>query len=187
MTTQNTPELPVTSFALLGLLMFYGRTETGVTGYELKQRADRTLRYYWVAPAMSQVYSELSRLMKAGLVEADPGERRGATTYRITDAGDEALRHWLDERTPEFPVLKHPVALRLLMGHLSTPEKMQSLLEEYLAALEIRRAELQGVRDMLGENPAVRYAAMVADWGLEYYDAETRTVSGLLERAGSVA
>lgn len=185
MTTEPAPELPVTSFALLGLLMFYGRTETGVTGYELKQRADRTLRYYWVAPAMSQVYSELSRLVKAGLVEADPGERRGATTYRITDAGDDALRHWLDERTPEFPVLKHPVALRLLMGHLSTPEKMKSMLEEYLAALVIRRAELQGVRDLLGENPAVRYAAMVADWGLEYYDSETKTVTGLLDRAGA--
>ncbi|NQX12194.1 helix-turn-helix transcriptional regulator [Microbacteriaceae bacterium VKM Ac-2855] len=184
MTTES-PELPATSYALLGLLLFYGRTETGVTGYELKQRADRTLRYYWVAPAMSQVYSELSRLVRAELVEADPGERRGATTYRITDAGEVALRRWLDDRTPEFPVLKHPVALRLLMGHLSTPEKMKSMLEDYLVALEIRRAELQGVRDMLGENPAVRYAAMVADWGLEYYDAETVTVTGLLERAGA--
>ena len=43
-------DLPVTSYALLGLLTFGDE----LTGYELKQRADNTLRFYWVAPAMSQ-------------------------------------------------------------------------------------------------------------------------------------
>ena len=43
-------DLPVTSYALLGLLTFGDE----LTGYELKQRADATLRFYWVSPAMSQ-------------------------------------------------------------------------------------------------------------------------------------
>jgi hypothetical protein len=42
-------DLPVTAYALLGLLTFGDE----LTGYELKQRADNTLRFYWVAPAMS--------------------------------------------------------------------------------------------------------------------------------------
>ena len=46
-------ELATTSYALLGLLAF----GDGLTGYELKQRADKTLRFYWVSPAMIQVYS----------------------------------------------------------------------------------------------------------------------------------
>ena len=59
-------DLPVTAYALLGLLSF----GDSLTGYELKQRADRTLRFYWVSPAMSQVYSELDRLHEHGLVRA---------------------------------------------------------------------------------------------------------------------
>ena len=71
-------DLPVTSYALLGLLTFGDE----LTGYELKQRADFTLRFYWVSPAMSQVYSELARLTAAGLVRRR-GVGRG-TTYTIS-------------------------------------------------------------------------------------------------------
>ena len=74
-------DLPATSFALLGLLTFGDE----LTGYELKQRADMTLRFYWTAPAMSQVYTELSRLLTLGLV-ATVGDGR-TTRYRITEAG----------------------------------------------------------------------------------------------------
>ena len=81
-------DLPVTSYALLGLLTF----GDDLTGYELKQRADRTLRYYWVAPAMSQVYSELDRLTEHGLVRArDAGPNKRSTKYRITARGRRAL------------------------------------------------------------------------------------------------
>ncbi|GHS89896.1 hypothetical protein AGMMS50218_17090 [Actinomycetota bacterium] len=190
--------LPPTAYALLGLLMFTGRTDAGLTGYELKQRADRTLRYYWVSPAMSQVYSEMTRLVRAGLVLAleSPAEprpavagrrRRRTTRYVITDAGEAVVRAWLAETSPEFPVLKHPVALRLLMGHLSTPQDMRAMLETHLDALAARRADLQAVRDMLADREEVWYPAMVADWGLAYYDAETQIVTSLLDRAGPPA
>lgn len=179
--------LTPTGYALLGLLMFAGRTDTAVTAYELKQRADRTLRYYWVAPAMSQVYSEVNRLVEAGLVRALPGDdaappRRRTTRYVITDAGDRTLRAWLTGTPAEFPVLKHPVALRLLMGHLSDPATVRQMLDDYVAALADRRHDLEEVRAMLADRPEVRYPAMVADWGLAYYDAEARIVADLRER-----
>src|SRR5690349_24869238 len=87
--------LPVTSYALLGLLTFGDE----LTGYELKQRADNTLRFYWVAPAMSQIYSELTRLAAHGLVASatSQGLARRTTTYRITPAGEAALRAWSSE------------------------------------------------------------------------------------------
>jgi DNA-binding PadR family transcriptional regulator len=179
-----------TGYALLGLLMFAGRTDTAVTAYELKQRADRTLRYYWVAPAMSQVYSEVTRLVRAGLVAALPDEEpegeapagRRPTRYVITDAGERVLRDWLTGTPADFPVLKHPVALRLLMGHLSDPATVQTMLDDYVAALADHRRDLAAVREMLGEREEVRYPAMVADWGLAYYDAEARIVAELRAR-----
>ena len=71
----------VTAYALLGLLTFGDE----LTGYELKQRADKTLRFYWVAPAMSQIYSELARLTEHGLRRAGDDARRGAAHDGVPD------------------------------------------------------------------------------------------------------
>lgn len=174
------PGFPPTAFALLGLLVFDTSSADGMTGYELKQRADFTLRYYWVSPAMSQIYTELRRLSAEGYVAEQPGE--GPTRYRVTPEGQTALEEWLFEGEVGFPVLKHPVALRLLMGRLSTPERLQDMLTQHLGDLEARRADLQGVRDMLGDEHRTRYAALVADWGLAYYDSESRIVADLRSR-----
>jgi DNA-binding PadR family transcriptional regulator len=176
-------ELPTTSYALLGLLTF----GDDLTGYELKQRADRTLRFYWVSPAMSQVYTELARLSELGLVRArDAGPNKRSSKYRITAKGRRELRSWLRTAPAEFPILKHPVALRLLIGHLVDPATTEQLLRDYLADLAERRADLQGVRDSLQGADDVgepfRYPSLVADWGLEYFDGERDVVEKLLTR-----
>lgn len=162
-------DLPVTSYALLGLLTFGDE----LTGYELKQRADNTLRFYWTAPAMSQVYSELARLTEHRLVRASRGE---PTRYRITAAGRRRLERWMRATPAGFPVLKHPVALRLLIGHVVDTEETLAMLEEYAAALTAQRAELADVRAFLAgrDEPGqvFRNPALVADWGLAYYDSE---------------
>lgn len=180
-------DLSTTSYALLGLLVFSGPDAPGMTGYELKQRADRTLRFYWVSPAMSQVYSELARLADGGLVTVTfdgPAGRRDRR-YRISALGLQRLRDWQAESTPEFPVLKHPVALRLLMGGLSSPEQLRQMLDDYRDSLVQRRAELVAVRESLGDRPEVAYPAMVAEWGLAYYDSEDEIVTRLAERLAS--
>jgi DNA-binding PadR family transcriptional regulator len=174
-------DLPMTAYALLGLLTF-GDPE--VTAYELKQRADSTLRFYWTSPAMSQVYSETQRLADLGLVTAS-GEGR-ATRYRIADAGRDALRSWIEETQVGFPVWKHPVALRLIIGHVSDPARLRSMLVDYLADLEETRRDLQEVRDRLVGADAVgeplRYPSLVADWGLAHFDSERDITRDLLVR-----
>ncbi len=168
--------LPVTAYALLGLLTFGDE----LTGYELKQRADNTLRFYWVAPAMSQIYSELARLTEHGLLEpvTSAGGGRRTTAYRITPAGTSALREWVDGSPVGFPTLKHTVLLRLLVGHASEPERMRELLESYVADLAGARRDLRDVRESLRGADAPGepffYPSVVADWGLDYYAAETR-------------
>lgn len=202
--------LTTTSYALLGLLAFdQGSTSRGLTGYELKQRADNTLRFYWVSPAMSQIYTELARLATAGAVVATVGPApaddsaasdpvtgdpppdddspaggvqaaRRTRRYRITPAGLRELRTWLSRPAPEFPVLKHPVALRLLMGHLMEPNRVVAMLEEYVLSVGRRRAELEAVRDSLGDDDAYRYPKLVAGWGISYYDAEESIIRDML-------
>ena len=180
------PPLSTTSYALLGLLAFDSATSSdGLTGYELKQRADRTLRFYWTSPATSQIYTEVDRLASAGYVSTTRATtgKRDTTRVRLNPTGRTALIDWL--RTPtdeEFPVLKHPVALRLLMGSLMEPADVRAMLDRYLRALEQRRLELEAVREMLGDNPDVVHPAMVADWGLAYYDSEAEITDRLRRR-----
>jgi DNA-binding PadR family transcriptional regulator len=173
-------ELPVTAYALLGLLSF----GDALTGYELKQRADRTLRFYWVSPAMSQVYSEIDRLHDLGLVRRH-GEDR-TTSYSLTPAGMTALTGWLRDAPVGFPVLKHPVALRLLLGALVDPAAITEKLHSHLAALDEERAELEKVRISLQGRDAAgdgfRYPALVADWGLSYFEHERSIIEDLIHR-----
>ncbi len=176
--------LPTTSYAVLGLLTFGDE----LTGYEVKQRADNTLRFYWVAPAMSQIYSELARLTDHGLVEptTSDGEGRRTTTYRITSSGRSALASWMAEGPVGFPVLKHSVLLRLLIGHVGEPERIRTMLEEYVAELAVARDDLRKVRDSLreadGPGEVFHYPSVVADWGLDYYAAEARHTRKALDR-----
>ena len=177
-------DLPVTAYALLGLLTFGDE----LTGYELKQRADNTLRFYWVAPAMSQIYTELSRLTDRGLLEpvTSQGEGRRTTAYRITPAGSAALEEWIGDSRAGFPTLKHTVLLRLLIGHASHPERMRELLEEYVDELAAALRDLREVRRSLrgADEPGQPffYPSVVADWGLDYFAAETRHTRRALAR-----
>ena len=171
------PKLSTTSYALLSLLALGEEADQGFTGYELKQRADRTLRFYWVSPAMSQIYTELERLDEHGCVSSVEVEDGKRTTRRfaITPAGRKALDVWLRTPHDEFPVLKHPVALRLMMGSLIGPEAVREMLDQYLEQVAERRAELQEVRDFLADRREVTYPAHVADWGLAFFDSEIET------------
>jgi len=173
-------DLPITAYALLGLLSF----DDPLTGYELKQRADRTLRFYWVAPAMSQVYSELDRLHGEDMVKAH-GDGR-TTSYSLTRKGRAALTRWMRESEAGFPVLKHPVALRLLLGALVDPEAIRGLLSQHVEALDHEHAALSEVRASLvgsdGPGEPFRYPAMVADWGLSYFAHEKAIIEELRQR-----
>jgi DNA-binding PadR family transcriptional regulator len=175
-----TRDLPATAYALLGLLSF----GDSLTGYELKQRADRTLRFYWVSPAMSQVYSELERLHEHGLVRRD-GDGR-TSSYSLTRKGATTLRRWMRETPVGFPVLKHPVALRLLLGGIIEPDAIRTMLGEHLVALDQELAALDGVRTSLEgrDRPGepFRYPALVADWGRSYLAHERTIIEDLLRR-----
>ena len=169
-------DIPVTGYAILGLLTFGDE----LTGYEIKQRADVTLRFYWVSPAMSQIYTELRRLSDHGLVTAEvrSDSGRDVTTYAITGAGQAALRAWMDTTPAGFPVLKHAVLLRLLVGHVTEPDQTRQMLHEYVAELDRALVDLGQVRESLRGADApgqpFRFPSLVAEWGLDYFDAERR-------------
>jgi PadR family transcriptional regulator AphA len=130
-------ELSTTAYVILGMLRNEPRS-----GYEIKQAVDHSTRFFWAA-SYGQIYPELRRLAKAGLVEGEsrPTGGRRRTVYRLTDAGREELRRWLD-RPPERLELRDEGLLKLFFAGAAEPgqaveiiEAKQRLMEEKLATL----------------------------------------------------
>jgi DNA-binding PadR family transcriptional regulator len=163
-------QLPNTAYAVLGLLAFGPE----LSGYDLKQWADNLRFFYW-SPAHSQIYAELRRLEERGLVtsrQVPQAHRPDKRLYRITQAGLAEARRWLDQGPVEPPVLKHSIVLRLFFGHLTQPERLITILNDYAASLEQSLAELTAVHEGLGDSEQFRFPALCAEWGEAYYQAE---------------
>lgn len=127
------------SYIVLALLESAGEA----TPYALKGAADQISDLWTVQHA--QIYSEPERLAKAGLLDEHrekTGRRR--RTYRVTDAGREALQAWLDEPTEEFTQLRDPGLLQLCLGAEPGPlaEAQLALHERKLAEYEATRSEM---------------------------------------------
>ncbi len=163
--------LGTTAQAALVLLAF-----GEASGYELKQRADNTLRFFFAAPAMSQLYAELGRLAEAGLV-ADRMERRGGEretrVYSLTDAGALELRRWLAEDALPPTIFKSHLALRLVVGHLAEPERLLADITTERTRVVRDVADLHAIFDSLDADDSILgWAKLVASWGLEYFGGQ---------------
>ena len=179
-------ELPTTGYVVLGLLSF-GRE---LTGYELKQWADGSIRFFFSSPAMSQIYDELDRLERLRHVRGrddSRGSDRARRTFRITPSGTAALRRWIGADAPA-PVMKHAVALRLFLGHLARPERLEALLREHEQRTIALLADLDEVRANLAGDDTSQFAAIVAEWGCRFYEGEldaTRAAFAALTQASA--
>ncbi|HET8823380.1 MAG TPA: PadR family transcriptional regulator [Thermoleophilaceae bacterium] len=130
-------ELSPTAYVILGMVRDEPRS-----GYEIKAMVDRSVRFFWAA-SYGQIYPELRKLAKAGLVEpeAQPTGRRKRILYRLTEAGREELRNWLDLPSARLE-LRDEGLLKLFFAGAAEPGKAiemidakQRLMEEKLAAL----------------------------------------------------
>src|SRR3990172_6975272 len=98
---------PDTAYGVLGMLTF-GQ----MSGYDLTKAIEGSIGFFW-APAKSQLYAELRRLVTLGWArerEVEQTDRPDKRIYTITPAGEGALRTWLG--TPPAPHLAGAAAHR---------------------------------------------------------------------------
>lgn len=135
-------------FAILQLL--YRRP---LTGYEIKQRFDNTLMFCWHA-LHSQIYQELKKMRKAGLVTVRTEVQVGKPNrqvYSITKEGLEELKHWL--ATPiDALKLKDELLLRLYSVHLLEPAAARALLQRAEELHAERLSQYEQILDRLRSN-----------------------------------
>ncbi|MFP3989835.1 helix-turn-helix transcriptional regulator [Streptomyces sp. E11-3] len=173
--------LPPTAWAVLGLLSFPGER----TGYELKKWADASLRFFYWSPAISQIYAELRRLESLGYAtsrRSGPEEPRAKRTYAITGEGRAALARWAGSgQDAGAPVLKHPLLLRVWLGHLAAPDQLRGLVEEHIART---KGELKEARDALARTDGVEtwgHPRIVLRWSERRLLSELELAEAMLD------
>ena len=81
-------------------------------GYELNAVFNDNDERAWNA-SPSQVYSELTKMEKLGLIEVSDRTERRATSYAITDDGRAEIERWLTQDEPDHTI-RDDVTMRLL-------------------------------------------------------------------------
>ena len=134
-------ELTPTAKVILGFLRFRPRS-----GYDIKQAVELSTRFFWGA-SYGQIYPELQRRERAGLVEVEQVAERRRKVYRVTPAGERALGEWLRGEYGELFQYRDEGMLRLCFSDLADEEsalenvrRMGDWREEALAFL---RAEIR--------------------------------------------
>ncbi len=173
--------LPATSYPVLGLLS----SGHALSGYDLKKWADSSLNFFYWSPALSHIYTELRRLEARGLVAHNIDridDLRNRRLYRITDAGVDELRAWLDAEPVEPPMLKHSIVLRVWLGHLAGADRVRDIVEDHLATTRSLLAQIRQAAANTPDDPSFHYAAAVVAWADDHYEAEIASFESLLQR-----
>lgn len=123
----------------LGLL-----TRADATGYEIKKQFEEDGFGHFAEASFGSIYPALSRLTEEGLVSVreEPQEKRpDRKVYSITDAGRIRFLEALNRPVQEDRN-RSAFAFAMLFSHLLPRERVQALLETYIADREARLARL---------------------------------------------
>jgi DNA-binding PadR family transcriptional regulator len=162
------PTLTPTGWTILGFLSLSPRN-----GYQLRAAAQRSVGSFW-GVSYGQLYPQLKALGQAELIEeTDPPEQAETTArqnwWRLTEAGAEALRHWLLE--PAAPTqVRDESLVKLLFSDHAGPEAMRQLIadrrEQATQRRQVAEAIVPGAHwPTLGSTEGrARQAGLLAAW-----------------------
>jgi len=150
------------------------------SGYDIKTIVDRSTRFFWAA-SYGQIYPELRRLEKEGLIEGEdvPNGARERRVYKLTAAGQQALVDWLLGSTTTVE-LRDESLLRLFFADALPYEQALQLLEgrkrgheEYLRVLREIEA-LPGGKDPTFVDLVLHWGIDFNEWGAQWCERQLR-------------
>jgi DNA-binding PadR family transcriptional regulator len=171
MANVKTPiELTPTSHVVLGMIHIGAHT-----GYAIKRAIDLSARFFWTLSPI-QIYPELKRLEKAGLISGtdEPSGGRPRRVYALTAKGRTALRDWLSHE--EEPTLEWRDAglLKLFLADALGPDKaverLRAIRERSERLAEQFRAELIPHAEAELDRHGFGYPLVTAEFGLAYHE-----------------
>ena len=156
------------SFLMLGMVRLGARS-----GYAIKKAADLSTRSFWPT-SLAQVYPELARLERAGLLtrREDPRGARARSAYEITEEGQAALLNWLRSSSETPLQFRDEGVLRLFFADALPGEDQVMLVRRLREGAHGAKAymndEIVPLAEAL-EKTGTRYPAVVARLGTDMY------------------
>ncbi|NUR86978.1 MAG: PadR family transcriptional regulator [Nonomuraea sp.] len=123
--------------ALLGLLEAKGPA----SGYDLAKSFARSLNHVWQA-GHTQIYPELVKMDRDGLVEVQSEGARGRKIYAVTPEGHDLLHLWLNDHQPSVTP-RSEIALQAFLAPLLDRSEAVDVLERIRKGFQERLDVLQ--------------------------------------------
>jgi DNA-binding PadR family transcriptional regulator len=166
--------LSPTAKVILGFLRFRARS-----GYDIKQAVEVSTQFFWGA-SFGQIYPELRRLQRNGLVEvvhsAESGRRR--TVYGLTDDGRAALQEWLAGRAEgenDLFQYRDEGMLRLFFSDFTDPQSALANVRQMRAwreqAADFFRTEI-GPHAQEDVDLGYRFPLRALEFGIAWLDSQ---------------
>ncbi len=171
-------DLSATAKVILGMLAARPRS-----GYEIKQLVDSSARFFWAA-SYGQIYPELKKLEKAGLIAGDDSSQgaRQRTTFRLTAEGRRAAQAWM-RTPPEVLETRDEGLLKLFFAGSVEPKRAAEVARERAEISRGKAEELRGIEAMIdaGSLPAeaepdagsltvLRYGIEMSEWTAAWFE-----------------
>ena len=163
--------LSSTAYVVLGMLALGPRS-----GYDIKQLADVSTRHFW-AISYGQIYPELSRLAKAGLVKAEDASRgtRHRTIYHLTDPGRRLLKAWVANPELEKIEIRDEMLLKLFFADAMSRKDTVRHLDAMRRRHEQIAAGLRETEPMAASQPhrmkyeVLKFGVALHEWCADWY------------------
>jgi PadR family transcriptional regulator, regulatory protein AphA len=159
---------PATAYVVLGLVSL----RPGA-GHELAGFSERSIGNFFPI-ARSQVYTELDRLCRLGLLSVTEVPQQRFPTkrvYAVTEAGAAELARWLEEDPVEPERHRNLFLVRIFFGDRVSRQRLEALLDEYEANARARRDTLAATAERLAGHPRSMFPRATALYGMRHAQA----------------
>lgn len=172
-------------FALLALL-----GSRPMTGYDLSKQFSQSVAHVWHAPD-SQIYPELNRMERDGLLESVPvrwGPKGTKKEYHVTDAGLTAFREWMNEPL-EIRRQRDPAYLKAAYLEWADADAARSQLRQHRAYWSGHHELLEHTRQTLIDHTHPTLADRLARYPTDEHERIVRykvfAYDGLIDQAAA--
>lgn len=159
-------------YALLGFL--YGES---MTGYQLKQYFDRSIKYFWPV-SLSQIYPTLNQMNKEGLLDVEivhQNKPLNSKVYHITAKGKNEFNEWMSSSI-NMPVIRNAFLIKIFMGHLAGKDIIISQLRQQINLSKEKLKVYQKEKEHLEEGclpkryivTETKYWTATIDYGIKF-------------------
>lgn len=164
-------DLSTTAYAILGLLSI-----GPMSRYDVAAWAQSSIAHFWNIER-SQVYAELPRLEKQGIVEGASVRQRSLPTkrvYKLTAKGRDRLVAWLEDPAIEPDRFRSEFLVKFYFAEQMSAAAALRLIHVYRAGAQAYANELDKISDAVRKAGESEFERGTAVYGKELYEAAVK-------------